>query len=122
MIELNKIYNEDCLKTMARMPDCSVNLIVTSPPYNKNFYTKKAKIKNVGLRPGEKLHEDMLAETELPFTYKVDNVNLLQVRPQYSQRVYQSFQKYNGPHFNSELWVQKDVDSIVELIQRGLSC
>ena len=83
---------------------------------------KKAKIKNVGLRPGEKLHEDMLSETELPFTYKVDNINLLQVRPQYSQRFYQAFEKYDGPHFNSELWVQKDVDSIVELIQRGLSC
>jgi len=83
---------------------------------------KKAKIKNVGLRPGEKLHEDMLSETELPFTYKVDNINLLQVRPQYSQRFYQAFEKYDGPHFNSELWVQKNVDSIVELIQRGLSC
>ena len=83
---------------------------------------KKAKIKNVGLRPGEKLHEDMLSETELPFTYKVDNINLLQVRPQYSQRSYQAFEKYDGPHFNSELWVQKDVDSIFELIQRGLSC
>lgn len=45
MIEKNKIYNEDCLKTMARMPDCSVNLIVTSPPYNKNFYTKKKIVK-----------------------------------------------------------------------------
>lgn len=44
MIELNKIYNEDCLKTLSRIPDCSVNLIITSPPYNKNFYTKKAKI------------------------------------------------------------------------------
>ncbi len=30
----------------------------------------------MGLRPGEKLHEDMLAETELPFTYKVDGINL----------------------------------------------
>jgi len=34
MIELNKIYNEDCLLTMARMADKSVDLIVTSPPYD----------------------------------------------------------------------------------------
>ena len=34
MIELNKIYNEDCLETMAKMPDCFVDLTVTSPPYD----------------------------------------------------------------------------------------
>lgn len=32
-MELNKIYNEDCLDTMSRMPDNSVDLIFTSPPY-----------------------------------------------------------------------------------------
>ena len=34
MIELNKIYNEDCLEGMKRIPDGSVDCIVTSPPYN----------------------------------------------------------------------------------------
>jgi modification methylase len=33
-IELNKIYNENCLETMARMPDNFLDLTVTSPPYN----------------------------------------------------------------------------------------
>jgi len=33
MIELNKIYNEDCLVTLSKMEDNSVDLIVTSPPY-----------------------------------------------------------------------------------------
>ncbi len=33
-IELNKIYNEDCLKTMAKMPDNFVDLTITSPPYD----------------------------------------------------------------------------------------
>lgn len=33
MIELNKIYNEDCLEGMKRIPDGSVSLIVTDPPY-----------------------------------------------------------------------------------------
>lgn len=32
-IELNKIYNEDCLVGMKRIPDGSVGLIVTDPPY-----------------------------------------------------------------------------------------
>lgn len=37
-MEKNKIYNEDCLVTMRKMEDNSVDLIVTSPPYNKNAY------------------------------------------------------------------------------------
>ena len=34
MIELDKIYNEDCLEGMKRIPDGSVDLIVTDPPYS----------------------------------------------------------------------------------------
>lgn len=34
MLELNKIYNEDCLEVMKRMEDKSVDLILTDPPYN----------------------------------------------------------------------------------------
>jgi site-specific DNA-methyltransferase (adenine-specific) len=36
-IELNKIYNEDCLETMKRMPDKSVDLVLTDPPYGLGF-------------------------------------------------------------------------------------
>lgn len=32
-MEINKIYNEDNLETMARMPNDFVDLIITSPPY-----------------------------------------------------------------------------------------
>ena len=34
MIELNKIYNEDCVDTMKRMDDNFVDLTITSPPYD----------------------------------------------------------------------------------------
>lgn len=33
MIELNRIYNEDCLEGMKRIPDNTVDLVVTDPPY-----------------------------------------------------------------------------------------
>lgn len=33
-MEINKIYNENCLETMAKMPNCFVDLVVTSPPYD----------------------------------------------------------------------------------------
>lgn len=44
-MQINKIYNENNLETMARMPDNSVDLIVTSPPYNvwRNRRTQKRK-------------------------------------------------------------------------------
>ena len=38
MIEINRIYNEDCLKTLKKIEDNSIDLIITSPPYNKNAY------------------------------------------------------------------------------------
>ena len=33
MIELDKIYNEDCLEGMKRIPDCSVDAIICDLPY-----------------------------------------------------------------------------------------
>ena len=33
-MELNKIYNEDCLETMKGMDDNSIDLTITSPPYD----------------------------------------------------------------------------------------
>lgn len=33
-MQINKIYNESCLETMAKMTDKFVDLTVTSPPYN----------------------------------------------------------------------------------------
>ena len=45
-METNIIYNEDCLETLAKMEDNSIDLIVTSPPYNKGFYTKLTENEN----------------------------------------------------------------------------
>jgi len=39
-MEINKIYNENCLETMAKMPDNFIDLTVTSPPYD-NLRTYK---------------------------------------------------------------------------------
>jgi site-specific DNA-methyltransferase (adenine-specific) len=33
-MKINKIYNENCLETMARMPENFIDLTVTSPPYD----------------------------------------------------------------------------------------
>ena len=33
-MQINKNYNESNLETMAKMPDCFIDLTVTSPPYD----------------------------------------------------------------------------------------
>ena len=88
----------------------------------ESILSTKCKTIITGLRPGEKLHEDMLAKTELDFTYEVPNVNLLQIRPQYTNKTYQNWKKYNGPEFNSALWVKKDIEELKVLIEEGLKC
>lgn len=45
MIKLNTIYNEDCLDTMKRLHDGTIDLIVTSPPYD-NLRTYKGFVFN----------------------------------------------------------------------------
>ena len=35
MLELNKIYQMDCLEGLKQLDDNSIDLIITSPPYNK---------------------------------------------------------------------------------------
>ena len=45
-MEINKIYNENCLDTMKRMESCSIDCIITSPPYNKKGLNGNKKIGN----------------------------------------------------------------------------
>ena len=40
-MELNRIYNIDCLEGMKQLEDNSVNCIITSPPYNKHSANRK---------------------------------------------------------------------------------
>ena len=47
-MELNKIYNEDCLEGMKNIKDNSVDLIITDPPYEHVKGGMKSKKYNVG--------------------------------------------------------------------------
>ena len=65
-MELNKIYNEDCLVTLSKMEDNSVDLVVTSPPYNKNHWIKnKVRSKDDFIRKIEySTYDDNLPQEE----------------------------------------------------------
>ena len=42
-MKLNKIYKEDCLSTLKKMKDDSVDVVITSPPYNMNLRIRNGK-------------------------------------------------------------------------------
>ena len=71
-MEIDRIYNEDCLETMARIPDNSIDLIVTSPPYNKGFYAnknaKQSKVWNT--LNGRKIAYDSFSDDMFPEDYE----------------------------------------------------
>lgn len=53
MIELNRIYNEDCLEGMKRIPDNSVDMILTDIPYLISQETNFKTIKDFTKKQGE---------------------------------------------------------------------
>lgn len=73
----------------------------------------------IGMRPGEKFHEDMLCKTEVEFTMQPSE-KLLCVLPQYTNKKHTYEKKYDGLEFNSSLHNNDNVDDLVTLIKRGL--
>jgi site-specific DNA-methyltransferase (adenine-specific) len=78
-MKLNKIYQEDCLSTLKKMKDDSIDMVITSPPYNMNLRIRNGKycsrqiVKEISTKYTEfsdnlpideynKLHSDVLRE------------------------------------------------------------
>ena len=55
-IELNKIYNESCIDTLKKIKNDSIDLVITSPPYNMNLrirngeYTSRQIVKEISTK------------------------------------------------------------------------
>ena len=70
MIELNKIFNEDCLITMSKMEDNFVDMVLTSPPYD-DLRTYDNRIKGVKTEfngysfPFEKIAKELYRVTKI---------------------------------------------------------
>ena len=70
-MEIDKIYNEDCLETLAKMEDNSIDLIVTSPPYNKNFYApSRGKSESWSAMRGRQIPYDVYNDSMPPQDYE----------------------------------------------------
>lgn len=70
-MELNKIYKEDCLVTLGKMVDNSIDLIITSPPYNKNAYaTDKGSDKSWSSLRGRQIPYDKYNDAMPPKEYE----------------------------------------------------
>ena len=62
MIELNKIYNMDCLEGMKQMKDNSVDLVITDPPYGISFQSNHRKEKHLEIIGDDKLPIEIINE------------------------------------------------------------
>ena len=40
-LDFNQIYNEDCMEGMKRLPECSVDLVITDPPFGIEFKARR---------------------------------------------------------------------------------
>lgn len=41
MLELNRIYQGDCLELMKKLPDNSMDMVLTDPPYGINYLSTR---------------------------------------------------------------------------------
>jgi hypothetical protein len=79
-------------------------------------------VQHIGVRPGEKLHEDMLAITELPdsysFSFPSGDSAVCVIA---SQSGYRLPDRYFGPPMSTCNDINRDNEAIKRLIARGLS-
>lgn len=54
MLNNFEIFNENCLDTLSRMEDSSVDLVITSPPYNMNLRIRNGKYCSRQINPPTK--------------------------------------------------------------------
>ena len=64
MLELNKIYNMDCIDGMKLIEDNSIDLIVTDPPYLIDYQTNRRK------RNNEKISAKIIGDTDFELIEK----------------------------------------------------
>ena len=68
-IEVNKIYNVDCVEGMKNIPENTVDLVVTDPPFAINFKAKRSNYNRTSSKVLEGYNE-ISKEKYYDFTFK----------------------------------------------------
>ena len=79
-MELNRIYNEDCMEGMKRIPDGSVDLIVTDPPYEHVKGGMKSKKYNVGTWKAESYMNTKMSDFKKEDIFNFLNVSIKKMK------------------------------------------
>lgn len=77
MIELNKIYNEDCFITMNKIEDNSIDLIITSPPYNKGYWSSNRNLNNGFKTKSRRIDYGDYSDSLNPIEYENTQIKLI---------------------------------------------
>lgn len=67
MIELNKIYNDDCISFLSRCPDKFFDAVITDPPYKQEAHGR-------GLATKRKIYKEMSKYTSLDNDWYNENI------------------------------------------------
>lgn len=102
-----------------RMPACKITDLAKT--MIKHFGNKNTKIKNIGIRPGEKLYEVLVSKYEMPRTFDADKyfIILPQIKIQATEKFYQEKLKLkvDSEEFNSNNTHQlsdKEIETLLE--------
>ena len=79
-MKLNRIYNEDCLEGMKRIPDGSVDLIITDPPYEHVKGGMKSKKYNVGTWKAESYMNTKMSDFKKEDIFNFLNVSIKKMK------------------------------------------
>jgi modification methylase len=74
---LNKIICGDCLEVMKSMPDNSIDCIITSPPYNKGYWSKNRNINNGFKTKSRRIDYDNFNDCLAPDVYELWQRNII---------------------------------------------
>ena len=77
MLKINKIHQGDCIELMKKLPDESVDLIVTSPPYNKGFWSRNRNINNGFRTKCRRIEYGEFQDKLKPEVYEEQQINFI---------------------------------------------
>ena len=83
MREVNRIYNADCLDILRELPDKSIDLVLTDPPYRDNKDNQptidmrnNGTMKDFGNKPTKEVFDEVFRISKKQIIFGCNNFNL----------------------------------------------